>query len=473
MFARLVVDVLRRWAGVYGLVTLLVAGVTFSLHLPDLQPLPGDVGKSLALFLAFLFCPQMAMCAFVRREFQTLPLSRRDFWLARWLIGTVGTATWVMLARTIAVSVAIASGIPVAESAASVLLTWPIVFVYSGAFFGLAAQAAKSPALVALFRRRTDPRVVGKTMLIIGGLAGAGGVLGMWSGLPQRALWPANWEGFWGPPGIAAIVALMLTLAGYRHQPASGPGHSPFRGSSLDTSPGSPLMTPMGRRFSGISLLLWQGLVRGLGTGIFLLTLMLVLQPHRPTFAERILEIAHRFDEGIVFKYAGGFLPIIDSIWFPLIVIGSFNPLTPSMRHLRTLPMSTATLNALLFAGPLPHFVSLIGGFTILHVLFAGSLPHFDVASCMLSFGMAALAHTWQLTFGGMFRMFFSWTLVIAVVLVVGVAMRFTLPSPLDLLMLPATIGASMMMAAAVWNHSLLTRRTSLYRAPLWPSDPA
>jgi len=39
--------------------------------------------------------------------------------------------------------------------------------------------------------------------------------------------------------------------------------------------------------------------------------------------------------------------------------------------------------------------------------------------------------------------------------------------------MLPATIGASMMMAVAVWNHWLLTRRTSPYLAPLWPNDPA
>ena len=95
MFARLVVDALRRWACFYGIGILHVAGVTFSLlylqHLPDLRTLPVDVGKSLALFLAF-FCSGMAMAAFVRREFQTLPLSRRDFWLARWLVGTVGTS---------------------------------------------------------------------------------------------------------------------------------------------------------------------------------------------------------------------------------------------------------------------------------------------------------------------------------------------------------------------------------------------
>ena len=50
--------------------------------------------------------------------------------------------------------------------------------------------------------------------------------------------------------------------------------------------------------------------------------------------------------------------------------------------------------------------------------------------------------------------------------------MRLTLPSPLDVLTLPATIGASMMIGAAVWNQWLLTRHRSPYLAlTVWPGD--
>jgi hypothetical protein len=160
-------------------------------------------------------------------------------------------------------------------------------------------------------------------------------------------------------------------------------------------------------------------------------------------------------------------------MWFPIIVGSVFTPPTWSLRHLRTLPMSTVTLNALLLLGPLPHIVCLMGGFNLLHVLFAGSLPRFDVASCLLCMGMATLAHSSHLTLTGWFRTFFPWTVVMIVMLLVGAAMRLSLPSPLDVLTLPATIGASMMIGAVVWNHWQLTRRTSPYLAPLWPGEGA
>ena len=476
MFPRLVLYLLRRWAVYYGLLILFVAGLTFGLlytqHLPDMRPLPGDVGQSLALFIAFPLGPLMAMGAFVRREFHILPLSDRDFWLARWVIGTVGTATWLTLARTIGVSVALANGIPVVDNAASPLVFWPLAFVYSGAFFGLVAQGARSPALVALCERMASPKAVGKKMLA-GALLGGAGTLLISPGVLQRVLWPASWAEFNGIAVVIAGAALAFTIVGYRHQPARGPAQSPFRVSDLARPRGTARPMTMHGLFSGASLLVWQGILRGLATSGFMLVMLIVLQPHRPPFADRILEIARRFDEGILFKYAGGVVPIIDNMWLPLIVVGAFTPLTWSLRHLRTLPMSTATLNALLFIDALPHIVCLLSGFSLLHLLIAGSLPRFDVASCVLSAGIATLAHSWQLTFTGAFRIFFSWVLVVVLVLLVGAAMRLPLPAPLGMLTLPATIGAGMMLGAVAWNHWLLTRRTSPYLAPAWPGDPS
>jgi hypothetical protein len=287
-------------------------------------------------------------------------------------------------------------------------------------------------------------------------------------------LWPASWAESIAIAGALAIAALVLTIVGYRHQPARGPGQSPFRVSNLARPRDTARLMTMPGGLSGVSLLFWQGILRGLVTGGFLLVLVIVLQPNRVDFHERVLNIAQRFDEGVLFTYAGGVVPIIDSIWFPLIVVGAFTPLTWSLRHLRTLPISTATLNGLLFLNPLPHIVCLLAGFSILHLLTVGSLPRFDAASCVLIVGIATLAHSWQLTFtGATFRIFFSWILVVVLVLLVGGAMRFPLPAPLGMLTLPATLGAGMTIGAVVWNHWQLTRRTSPYLAPAWPGDPS
>ena len=167
-------------------------------------------------------------------------------------------------------------------------------------------------------------------------------------------------------------------------------------------------------------------------------------------------DVVSNFAAGMEFKYLG-MIPIIDGIWWPLLLVGSVNPLTASLRHLRTLPMSWGTLNALMLVSSLAYLLGAIASLAILHLAVLGSLPHIDAGPVVLALGMASFGHTWQLPFGRRFNGFLNWVPMLVIIEMVGLALP-VLPA---VLASPVVIGTLLTLMAAVANAWLLTRSSS------------
>lgn len=443
MVTHLIRDLSRRmWLVYVGIVVWLTLmwGVIGS----DLDgPIPGPLSLPVAL---------LAVGPFNGRAFAALPVARRHVWRARWLLGTVGTATCSTLARLLASSVQHHDALDRVIEPGALLGTWLVEFIGCGALFGITVLLAVSPlpALVC----RWPLKVSMSVGLGVGGLLGAG-IAGLFVALFEtRDHLALQRDDFTGVVGLAAVLGMALTAIGYRHAPA-WPRLSSAEVKAMFASRPAPTRMSPDTRPLGLRQLVWGQALSALGGAAGLMALLLMMtSPPR----EWVPRLAGAFTDGLAFRYVGGILPWPNPVWLPLFLYSGRNTLLPVLRHLRVLPLSLPRLNLSMLSASVPYWILVIAAFSILQLVVTRTVPRIDVATFMLCIGFSALAQAASLATRPLLAV--TGLMQILLCVPIGLALKLALQTPWSVPAQRATLAVTMLVAAALWNHRLLTHQS-------------
>jgi hypothetical protein len=440
MVFRLAVHAARRLWPVY---VVTVPVLTAALVIHAIRNSVSALAVSTALTL--VIGPLIAFGAFNSREYAILPVTRQQYGLARWMLGTVFASLCTTAARTQALN-----WVPPDERTipAAVLTGALTDFLLCGACFGIAALVIGSPRLRSICSRLSiSPLIVFGVLVAIFAFAFVG-VLAMTrenSGAPGLAVW-----GF--------VIAGGLTVIGVRDRPST-------RFTSMARSAPAPAMRremaprPADTGLVGLRLLAARELTWACGTSTGLLAAICVVLAlrYRTIFPSDVF--LRLFELSIPHVDANDWLPFIVIFGLPWLVLSTRNGLATSLRPLRALPLSATQLNALFIAQSFAYWVWLIVLFGLLCVLTVGRLPHVEAGPVMLCIGITAFAHSTQLFLGRTFS-----PVIFLLQLFVFELLSVALPFPFDALSHPAPLGLALLSAAAAANLWILRRSTSYHR---------
>ena len=469
MVRLLVADVMRRHAGTYAIFLALQASFALAVFAASSRgtraaELTSLGAMAISLGFTFFVGPFLALGALAGREFQILPISSRQVWLATWLLATVGATICATAGRLIVLLTAASAGRHVDTR---LLFAGGLTdFIFCGACMGVVAAVSGSSSLMRVFRRV----LVVPTPVIVVLLAAIGAIVV--PGITAVRLARTGGDDM----GVLLVVALGLTLTviGYRHRPGSWTAaRQPTKRADMRPSPGTP-RAPRGHvaslagdrvvpgiGLSGMRLLLSRELLWiGGGVIVVLVSVALIGAVLKGTAATGHA-FADTFGGRLRFNYAGGYAPWVRADWFALLILNGRNAVAPMLRHLRTQPIAAWRLNACVLGLALPLWVSATGTYLAIHAALVGRVPAVS-SSIVLGIGMTAMAHALQLPTGRAFA-----SSAAGMPLVAGglTAALIRLPAPLDVLSHPAIVGGLLVAAAAVINHLHLTRWTTAFRA--------
>jgi hypothetical protein len=339
--------------------------------------------------LGLLAGPVVAYAAFRERLFAALPISRRDYWRARWMVATLGSALCMSLSGAMAMAWPLAEG-PAVESVAHAIVS---IAVLSGACFGVAALVSRSTGLRRIWQRILDSRLLPRPLPII-----AAGAVPVYVALRfPLSPWPDD-RHF---PGVTFAAALALTVIGYLHRPRAARPTGAHAAPEPQIRRGS--RTARQPRFTGIVLLFAQQASLSCILAAAMVA-ALVLVPAGFDGYEGIAWFTSAFAGGIRFRYAGGVFPWIDSgLWFGALIFSVQFGLTTTMRQLRALPIPTHRLALVWVTLACPFWLCFAAVASLVQVLLLGHAPEIEIASFVLANGITALADSLHIAGGGQF----------------------------------------------------------------------
>jgi hypothetical protein len=209
-----------------------------------------QLALALSLAAAAALGPTIVFGSMARRELLLLPVSRREFWRARWLLSTLIPLTVVLVAQALGVLAAM----PLLGYLPPVLpdptLTAVCVFLYLGAILGLAPAQAwwSSP------RRRSFSRIVNGAIATVAFVAFLGGMV--WPILLRSRL-PEAWSDVRGWMAVVFVVAAVMTVLGYRRVPGAVPHNLPGAVQSAHVLPSLPRIRLQVSWLTGLNRLFW------------------------------------------------------------------------------------------------------------------------------------------------------------------------------------------------------------------------
>jgi hypothetical protein len=478
MVRLMIADYVRRMFGSYVWCWLLLAliwpGVVSGM-------LSAGTGMAISMAIAFYIGPMVTAVSFARREVIVLPVSSRQIWLAKWIVATAGAAICTTAAKLtgMAGTMLLAGAAPMPSL---VMLSGLLDFAYTGALIGMMPVLDAKPRGPLAARRIALWARFALAILAVSSV--------VWV-FVFRAYLPSEWSDLSGVRGAVLVAALALTVAGYLYVPPAGlprfvaprdfvrapAPRFPARGRPHPPATAARQITrtrvAILNRFSGVRYFLWREAVLWLFVVVAALVglyAILLFGParHAPSAIAELLE---------GFSQPLRSFPYVDGGWFPLLVVSCFPcfpplPSRPSPRHLRTLPLSTSALNALVLAVPVVRWLTNCLVVGAMFVLLTGSIPQSFRWGVLLWFvAFTAFAHALQLRWVEP-RRWFAAAVVVGLLIVTILARRTSVPIlgafvvayPLNVLL----AGGVALMGAALLNHSTLTRREAIYRpAPL------
>jgi hypothetical protein len=459
---RLIVDHVRRSPGPY-----VWCGLLLALIWPGVGAgmLSAGTGLAVSMAIAFYIGPLVTGVFFPPRPVLVLPVSSRQIWVAKWLLSTVGASIWTTLAKLAGMAGAMAFGGPT-TGLSLVALSALCDLAYTGALLGMLPVLHATPRGPLAVRRIT---LWAKLMLAVLAISSV-----VWV-LVYRTHLPGEWADLFGVAGVVLLAALALTIAGYRYTPPAGESRGVSRGISRSPAPQAterettPARVAILNRFTGIGYFLWRDAILWSGVAAGTLVVLYVVILVGPARGEQsaATELLVGFSEPL------RAFPYLESGWVLLLVLSCFQAILPlpSRRLLRTLPLSTSGLNALVLSVSVVRW--LINGLVVaaMFVLLAGSLPPVHWGVILWFLGLTALAHAIQLRSAQPHR--YPAAFLLLGVLAVGILARgrglpmfeaFLVAYPLNVLL----AGGVTLLIAALLNHLTLTRRHAIYRpAPL------
>ena len=448
MVARLVFDTLGREPRHY-----LVLLPLFVLMWPAVAMAGVPRQTLLALSMSAAFClSTLLVQRMATREVVAMPIAARQLWLTRWWLGTAGAVFCTALPKLLSPP----------HDLSFALLSMLCDFAYTGVCLALWPVFDITPR--GPLRVRT---LIVRSGMILWLLTIGGGAIA-WS-FVLRPVLPADWGDLRGPAGLVMFVALAMTLRGYWYFPPAGVPRDVVRARAVQASGSPSRRTGAAKpaRITGIAYVLWRDAVVSLVYAALVVSFVLLMSwLERPAGASATLDRA----AFVLFPRPGEFFG--RSGW--LVLVFSCFPgglLWPAiLRHVRTLPISTPRIIALLVAIPLSRWLAV---WAVLAMLFAvdGRAPArlgLDVLAAFI--GIAALMQAIGLRWNHVRR---TWMLAAAVVatLTAGVFVERFFPAVAAAaagfgLSAPALAGVLSIAAACLLHYDTLTRRSSTYRLP-------
>jgi hypothetical protein len=403
------------------------------------------------------------MLAFSRlapKEVLLMPVSRREIWLARWVAATLMTSLWALAAQSVGVGLVwLGRGGP--PDVAGLALTSTCVFAYTGALMSL-LPVVDLARQVPLLRR-----VKGLLLALhVGVIALFGGGV-IWPALVYARL-PAAWGDVSDGFGIALLVGVALAVAGLRYRPAIR-AHAVSLASAPPASHASRWAPVLDDRFTGLPKLLWLDVTRaGAGLAFMFVTIIgisvatdAVMGVTRGVSASLSWLGTLPFDVGlgggIVALFAGTISMTIRDLDFGL---QRTDLLRGSLRHWRTLPLSSSAVAGLLIARRLLGWPILWSMLLVLQLSFVGAPASLRLDLLAFVAGLDALAFASGLRW----RMRTSTSDHLAMVFVLSllIALIGRKTGGPDALVLYATGAVSLGLAALIHRSSLASSATYL-----------
>lgn len=421
MVRLIVLDQLRQMRGAYLMIGWLVVAVWLGLA-------GGPRDMSLLVALSILWAcvagPMVTFTNLARKEFTVLPVSRRQLWRARWLLGTVIPVA--VTATGAAVVLAMAPLIPVGGQAHLDLFVLAALceFAYLGVISGL---------LVLLSRRRSrlSPRVDG----VIDGFAIAALLGGFFGGeFLIRPYLPVRWADLRGFTAVVLAAGVALAVASYFYSPGTG-GRAFTRRASKAQRP-TAATSSLGRLSRPTS-----GLVS-------ILRLVLAWSAMTSLVFSALLPFFNGDKESHTV------------VWFIMAMVITRAPWRARLRQLRMLPLSTWQLNAILLGSPAAMWLSVGTTLTLLHVVFPGRAADVFRPELIAGLiGVSALADTFDLQ-----SRWVKGALVALALVLIGVNARYLDHAPATAVWSASSwFGLAAISVAGLLNHHALTRSSSIY----------
>jgi hypothetical protein len=366
----LILDFMRRWKLVYVLVALLATLFTAAflfMENPAFPSFPAAVFLG-ALLVSFDLNKQTA------RFVSSLPLSRRQIGQAWWHIGfTVAVAISICIKLALAAIVSLVRPDAGLNGAWLVLATvWDAVYA-GGVYFALTLFLPGQPVGAA-----QQSRVL---LAVALWCCGTGGAMFFGSQLPTQ------WEEFNARSLLILFIGIALTIAGYLRSSQVVTERSSYRlrQSMADrTNRRTRKPSPQGQ-LTGVPLMAWNSFS---GLLVFAAAILLLIGVGIPLFQKRFSseifgDLASQTGSGSTYWMIAIYVLFATNYRWIM-----------SVRHLRTLPLTPARLNALVL---LPTFMSSLAIWLVPCVIWLGLSrfpPILLIAGTFAAFlGLCALAN--------------------------------------------------------------------------------
>jgi len=434
----------------------------------------GSASWSLALALSLAAAaglgPTIVFGSMARRELLLMPVSRREFWQARWLLSTVVPLAVVLVAQGLGVLAAM----PLLGYLPPVLpdptLTAVCVLLYMGAMLGLAPAQAwwSSP------RRRLFSRLVNGLVATTAMVAFLGGMF--WPVLLRSHL-PAAWSDVRGWVALVFVVATLMTILGYRRVPGAVPHNLPRVVQASASLPSLDRFGMSNSRLSGVPRALWLQLVHTFAFCVGVLGISAGIGAVVGLFEGSSSAWALALDMAGVDWFAGdpkvigrvfilAFLAL-ETMDTGLLSVPRFDYLRSLVRHLRALPIP---VSGVIIALLLRRGIGYISVWLIslgLYVVSTGRPPTLGLSWLAALWGIDALMHGWKLYWGRS-----HWEALIGgfmLSFLLTVTLRSASPAGVWPLLIAAFF---LLLAFAVLKSAITTRRETYqpvdFSAPPW-----
>lgn len=428
-----------------------------------------QLALALSLAAAAALGPTIVFGSMARRELLLLPVSRREFWRARWLLSTLVPLTVVLVAQALGVLAAV----PLLGYLPPVLpdptLTAACVFLYTGAMMGLApAQAWWPRAQGALLARIADGVIASAAfILFIGGI--------LWPIL-LRSYLPAAWADFRGRLALVLLIAAALTILGYRRVPGAVPHNLPRAVRVSASVPSLGRFAMSNRRLSGVRRVLWLQVVYTLAFSIGVLGISAGIGAVVGMFDQSSSARALALDMAGVDWFAGdpkvvgrvfilAFLAL-ETLDTGLFSVPRFDYLRSLLRQLRALPIPVSQIVTTLLLRRAIGYISVWLISLGLYVVSTGRPSTFGLSWLAALWGIDALMHAWKVYWRR--SMFESLAGGFALSFLLAVVLRSASPASTWLFL---AAGFFLLLAFAVLKSAITTRR-DIYQPVDFPAPP-
>jgi len=387
---------------------------------------------ALSLEVIFVIGTAMTGVEYSQKAIRLLPLSNRQLWRARWMLGTVIPAAVMATGR--ALGVWLASLLIRGSHVRTDLLV--IATLCDLAYLGLTSNLLN----VISQRRDSVGARVGLVLDGAGAVAYIGGIV--WP-LVLRPYLPTRWSDFHGVAGAALAIGLALSAAAAFLRRSGGRVLvlPIYRRPAVSSPPRT--RRPLPTRTTGAAASLLRVLLGKL--------LLLLLTLAGIVFVGRLF--VHSDPE----EFA--------SMWLLVACVTVRGDWRARLRELRILPMATWQLNALLAGTPAVLWVGLWMTVAILHAVFPESVGGSRPAFLAGLIGASALfdACELQVAPGALLLGLLVGSRGLVVLLGTLAAAEIARMPPAELWLSSGAIGAAALSAAVLLNHLALTRSRVIY----------